>query len=141
MFDLVEEGVYKPNRMYDYQATCFQSTESGSDASRCRTVRTCSIFNTTSTNTIHLQLITNFREIFEWLKTFILVLFWNLVNGYGIYRDNDDFEIGYERIRLEHFKNFPCHKESWIYSLNYEKTRNLKMGNQSSNEQCFQYVF
>lgn len=39
MAQLIEEGVYKPNRMYDYQATCFRSTDTGNPASRCLTVR------------------------------------------------------------------------------------------------------
>ncbi|KAF5291746.1 hypothetical protein FQA39_LY14234 [Lamprigera yunnana] len=33
---LIEEGVYKVTRMYDYQATCFRSTDTGSDANRCK---------------------------------------------------------------------------------------------------------
>lgn len=29
MGQLVAEGIYKPNRMYDYQATCFQPRDTG----------------------------------------------------------------------------------------------------------------
>lgn len=34
MNQLVIEGIYKPNRMYDYQATCFQQRDTGNFASK-----------------------------------------------------------------------------------------------------------
>lgn len=36
---LVYEGIYKRTRMYDYQATCFESRDSGNFASKLLTVR------------------------------------------------------------------------------------------------------
>lgn len=35
---LVTEGIYKPTRMYDYQATCFEPRDSGNFASKFLTV-------------------------------------------------------------------------------------------------------
>lgn len=35
---LVSEGIYKPTRMYDYQATCFEPRDTGNFASRFLTV-------------------------------------------------------------------------------------------------------
>lgn len=40
MNQLVADGVYKPNRMYDYQATCFQSRDTGNYASKFLAVST-----------------------------------------------------------------------------------------------------
>lgn len=39
MNQLVKEGIYKPVRMYDYQATCFQRRDTGNWASTLSRVR------------------------------------------------------------------------------------------------------
>jgi len=44
MKQLVDEGIYKMNRMFDYQATCFPPISTGSQASRYITVSKIIIF-------------------------------------------------------------------------------------------------
>lgn len=39
MQQLVLDGIYTPNRMYDYQGTCFQPRDTGSFATKLLTVR------------------------------------------------------------------------------------------------------
>lgn len=43
MAQLITDGIYKPNRMYDYQATCFQTRDTGSFSSRLLTVSIFSV--------------------------------------------------------------------------------------------------
>lgn len=49
---LVIEGIYKTTRMYDYQATCFESRDSGNFATKLPTVSATLYHYINTTNTI-----------------------------------------------------------------------------------------
>lgn len=104
MNQLVLEGIYKQNRMYDYQATCFQPMETGNPASTFSNVSIHELIKYTRAGTLlHLQPFTHFAYILHWFSITFLTTH---ANGFApIEEENLEEEV----------QLVPCDKEYWIY--------------------------
>lgn len=107
MNQLVEEGIYKPNRMYDYQATCFQPMESGNPASTFSNVSTDETLKNAPAGTLlHLQPFAHLAHILHW---FLITFLTTYVNGFA--------SIEFDGYLDEEVQLVPCDKQFWIHKF------------------------
>ncbi|KAI4455354.1 voltage-dependent calcium channel subunit alpha-2/delta-related [Holotrichia oblita] len=136
MRQLVDEGIYRPHRMYDYQGTCFPRIATNNPASKYRTP---------------------FKHLVEIWKWSVAMLFtmvrtvWgndmdypehdtdeNYSDGDNSYNRDGDFKEFDSRLLINKTKPDPCDTEMWLYTLLHYTEKNITSSgyNRSMSENC-----
>ncbi|KRT86813.1 hypothetical protein AMK59_2594, partial [Oryctes borbonicus] len=115
MRQLVQDGIYSPHRMYDYQATCFPRTATNNPASK------------------YITPLQHLQEIWGWTVALLFSLIktvWsndmdypdhetdeNYSDGDQSYNREGDFKEFDRRLLINKTKPDPCDTEMWLYTL------------------------
>ncbi|KAK9720898.1 Neuronal voltage-dependent calcium channel alpha 2acd [Popillia japonica] len=136
MRQLVEEGIYRPHRMYDYQGTCFPRIATNNPASKYMTP------------------VKHLIGIWKWSVALLFSMIktvWgnemdypdhdtdeNYSDGDQSYNREGDFKEFDSRLLINKTKPEPCDTEMWLYTLIHYTEKNITSSgyNRSMSENC-----
>ncbi|XP_044255106.1 voltage-dependent calcium channel subunit alpha-2/delta-3-like [Tribolium madens] len=122
---LIQNGVYKRIRMFDYQAICQKPPESKTKNSATMTI------------TLFRRLLENLLNVTDWALATILMLIASVTGGPD-YESTKNETLLYERLEINKTVPTPCDKQMWLFTLG-DKFNSVDYSNKSSKAGCDWY--
>lgn len=121
MYHLVDQKVFLPTRMFDYQGICHNKPHEVSP-------ETCSSFKFTS-------IFANFIQIFQWMFS-TLINWFPTISADDIYHSKRPDTKAFENLKIDKSVPTPCDQEMWLFTLGNKFSSSPIISNKNSKYVC-----